>query len=139
MRMYRKFLCVFLSLIILCGTLSAGIYANSDSENVGQNSAESTGRIEPPTRTIYHYYIAAYQNGDLLTCTGFGNAPYISRYTDGNSNSHFYQKWELVSSGTPGYYYIYPIGGDRPYALTINPTNGEVTTASVDTTDSKQL
>ncbi|MBQ0101756.1 MAG: RICIN domain-containing protein [Firmicutes bacterium] len=136
MRSLSKFLCIFLSLIILCGTLSAGIYATADSEDTGQDSAERTGRTDPPTRTVYHFYFANVNDGDLFSYNG--STLTETRYLSGNSNSHYYQQWELYYNSSGDYYAILPYGGDRPYALSVDPSSNAISIQSYDSSDVKQ-
>ena len=134
MRSFSKFLCIFLSLIILCGTLSAGIYATADSEDTGRYSDSSIGTPIEPTRDAHlHFYFANAKDGDLLSYNWSNLCE--TRYSSGNGNSHYYQQWELYYYNSGNYNVVLPFGGDRPYALSVNPSTNVVSIESIDDTD----
>lgn len=134
MRSFSKFLCIFLSLIILCGTLSAGIYATADSEDTGRYSDSSIGTPIEPTRDAHlHFYFANAEDGDLLSYNWSNLCE--TRYASGNGNSHYYQQWELYYYTSGNYNVVLPFGGDRPYALSVNPSTNVVSIESINISD----
>ena len=91
--------------------------------------------IPDGTRTIYHYFLAASSDGDLLTYTSLHSSPNETRYSSGSGNNHKNQKWEISYTTSGSYYTLYPLGGENPYALTVNPSTSAVTVEPLDSTD----
>ena len=139
----RKSFSLLLSLIMLLSIFTlTGTYAEEETpvsdtpsdemqEETEVNEDSSDNDAYPDgTRTVYHYFIAAYSDGDLLTYNTLGSYLNETRYSDGNSNNHKNQKWEWSYNSTGYYYTLFPLGGENPYALTVNPTTLAVTVES---------
>ena len=75
-------------------------------------------------RSSTSYYLAERSNGFMLTSKSSGKLSW-SRYPQGDSNSHDYQKW-IFSQSSDGYYFIYS-NIDTTKCLTVDPTTLSVT------------
>lgn len=101
-----------------------------DTSNMFLSSAEFVpiNKIENKnTRASSPYYIAEMNDGYLLTSPSSG-ALSQTRYSAGNSNSHFFQKWIFAEIST-GVYVVYS-NTDSTKCLTVNPSTRQVTLAA---------
>ncbi|MBR6427594.1 MAG: RICIN domain-containing protein, partial [Clostridia bacterium] len=142
----KKFASILLSFVMLLSVFTlTGTYAEEETGLLGVPPDEtqeetvvdedgSENDVYPDgTRSVYHFFLGAYSDGDLLTFSNLHSSPTETRYSDGNNNNHKYQKWEI--SYYNSHYTLYPLGGENPYALTVNPTTLAVTVEPYYSTD----
>ena len=120
-----KLISYLLVFALLFSALSSGAYAFDDSEDTGQtigNTSSSESASDDSdhlgeagggnTRAVAHYYIVEYEDGDMLTGAYSPGTPSMTRYSSGNANSHYYQKWE-VSGNISTSCQLFALAGDN--------------------------
>ena len=139
-----KLISYLLVFALLFSALSSGAYAFDDSEDTEQtidNTSSSESASDDSdhlgeagggdTRAVVHYYIVEYEDGDMLTGAYSPGTPSMTRYSSGNANSHFYQKWE-VSGNISTSCQLFALAGDRPYTLSVSNSNHSLAIRDMD-------